>query len=177
MDSSGGRQATTTREVRRSTLITKRTLNRKVLKTHELLQVSQRDFAGWAVALLGNHDLDGSFVLAGFIHFRTVQKHDRVRILLDAAALAQVGQARLVVLAVFRGAIDLGQRQDGDLQLTRQVLQAARDGGDLLLPAVAAVVRLNQLQVVDDHGPNLVPQLQTAGVGGDAEHVERRRIV
>jgi hypothetical protein len=57
---------------------------RKVLEAHELLEEGQGDFAGGAVALLGDDDLDGAFVLAGFVHFRAVQEHDGVGVLLEA---------------------------------------------------------------------------------------------
>ena len=81
-----------------------------------------------------------------------------VGVLLDRARFAQVGQPRPVVLPVFRRAIDLGQRHHRDLQLAGQELEPARDLRHLLLPAVAAVVRIDELQVVDDHEPDVVPR-------------------
>ena len=49
--------------------------------------------------------------------------------------------------------------------------------GHLFLPAVAAIVRLDELQVIDDDQPDLVPQLEPAGVGGDPQHALAGRIV
>src|SRR5207249_858933 len=116
---------------------------------HELLQERQRDLAGGAVALLGDDQLDGAFVLPGLVHFRAVQEDDGVGVLFEAAAFAEVGEARLAALAVLGAAVELGQCDDGDLQFAGEELEPAGDSSDLLLPALFAVVRLDELQIVD----------------------------
>src|SRR5579884_390173 len=82
-----------------------------------------------------------------------------------------------MVLAVLRGAVNLGQGDNGNLQLLGQRLEPAANLGDLLLTRIAAVVRLDQLQIIDDDELDAVAQLQAAGIGGDAQHALHRRII
>ena len=72
-----------------------------------------------------------------------------VGVLLDRARFAKVGESRLVVLAVLGGAVHLRERDHRDLQFAGEELQPPADLGDLFLPRVAAVLRLDELQVVD----------------------------
>src|SRR5260370_20112849 len=92
----------------------------KILEAHELLEEGEGNIAGGAVALLGDMNFQNAFVLARLVHFRPVQEHDRVGVLLDGAGLAKVGQSRLVIGAVFGAAVDLSQGHDGNLQLAGQ---------------------------------------------------------
>ena len=86
-----------------------------------------------------------------------VDEGDHVGILLDGAGLAQIAEhGALVVAAALAGAGELRERDDGDVQLLGQGLEAAGDGGDLL-GAVLVVLACrrraggrHQLQVVDD---------------------------
>ena len=64
-----------------------------------------------------------------------VNEAHHVRVLLDGARLAEVGQLRSAVLAapLLRRARQLRQRQDWNAQLLGEGLERARDVGDLLL--------------------------------------------
>ena len=62
-------------------------------------------------------DFDNAFMLARLVELRAVQEQDGVGILLDGARFAQVAEAGTVVLAVFRATVDLGQGDNGYLQL------------------------------------------------------------
>ena len=78
-----------------------------------------------------------------------VDEHHHVGVLLDGARFAQMAELRLVVARRFDLPIELGQAQHRHVQLAGQALQPPRDLGDLLLPRVARVVGLDELQVVD----------------------------
>src|SRR5262249_31326315 len=117
-------------------------LYREVLETHELLEVGEIDLSGRTVALFGDDDLNRSLALPGLVHFRPMQQHDGVRVLLDGSRFAQVRQSRLMVLPILGRPIDLGQGNQRHLQLSRQELESSRYSGHLLLAILAAVVRL-----------------------------------
>ena len=87
-----------------------------------------------------------SFVLVVLF---AVNEHHDVGVLLDGARFAQVAELRPVVARGFDLAIELRQAQHRHVQLAGQPFQAARDAGDLLLPRIARVVGLDELQVVD----------------------------
>src|SRR5437588_233546 len=78
-----------------------------------------------------------------------------VGILLDGAALAEVGHAGAAILAALDGAVELRQGDDGHLQLSGQRLEPPADLGDLLLAAVARILRLDELDVVEDDEADL----------------------
>src|SRR5262249_41770489 len=82
-----------------------------------------------------------------------------------------------MLLAVLRGAIHLGQGDNRNLQLPRQVLQSPGEPGHLLLTAVAAVVWLDELQIIHEHYLDAMPELQAARVGSDAQHPLARGVV
>ena len=126
-----------------------------VFEAREFVQPGELDVAGGAVALLADQEVGLAFhALAVFfvrlIELFAVDEHHDVGVLLDRARLAQVAELRLVVARGFDLAIELGEAEHGHVQLAGQALQAARDAGDLLLPRIARVVGLDQLQVVDD---------------------------
>src|SRR3954447_10888642 len=118
-----------------------------------------------------------------------VDEHDEVGVLLDLAGLAQVGEHRALVGAGLDAAGELGERDDRDLELAREDLQAARDLADGLHAVVGARVGAQQLQVVDDDHPQaavlghrllvqparLGADLEDADVGGVVD--EQRRLV
>ena len=133
-----------------------------------LLDVGERDFAGRAVALFRDDDFDDALVLTRLVAVGAVQHQDGVGVLLYGTTFPEIRQPRPVVLPVLRGAIHLGQRDHRDLEFARQELEAAADLGDLLLARIAAVVRLDELKVVDDDELDVVLSLQPAGVRGDA---------
>src|SRR5690606_22632701 len=81
-----------------------------------------------------------------------INEHDDVGVLLDRAGLAQVGELRPLVLALFDGARELRQRQDRNIEFLRDGLEAAGDLRDLLYAVLdAAAARTpHELQIVDD---------------------------
>src|SRR5579863_1374087 len=96
----------------------------EVLETHELLDIHERNLAGRAVALLAHDHLYHAFLLARLVVLGPVQQKYRIGILLDGAGFAQVGQARAMVLAIFRTAVNLGESDDRNLELTREKLES-----------------------------------------------------
>ena len=83
-----------------------------------------------------------------------MDEHDDVRVLLDGAGLAQVGQLRPLADALLDRSGELREREHGDVELLREDLQPSADLRDLDLPVLAAaVLRLHQLQVVHDDEP------------------------
>src|SRR5262245_47232457 len=142
----------------------------KVLEAHELFEVGQGDLAGRTVTLLGDEDFQGAFVLAGFVELGTMQEHDSVGVLLNGSRFAKIGEARLVVLPIFQTTIELSQRDDRYFQLAGKEFQSPRNLGHLLLPVVTTVVRIDQLQVVNENDADPMAQFQPAGIGSDAQH-------
>jgi hypothetical protein len=62
-----------------------------------------------------------------------VDEGDDVGVLLDGAGFAEVGEDRLAVAAaLLGGAGELGEGDDGNLQLLGEGFEAARDGRDFL---------------------------------------------
>src|ERR1700724_4555580 len=129
----------------------------------------QLDSAGWAMALLADDDFglavhqrhvelpffvfrrsDPRF-LVGEVIFLAVHEHHHVGVLLDRAGFTQVGQLRAFVVAALDLARQLRQRDDGDVELLGQRLQAGGDFGDFLHAViVAALARaLQKLDIVD----------------------------
>ena len=84
----------------------------------------------------------------------------------------------MLSFARFGLAIELRQAQHRHLQLAGQALQPAGDLGDLLLPRVLGIVRLDELQVVDHDQPQrALPPLEPPGRGGDFGHRAAGRVV
>ena len=85
-------------------------------------------------------------------HVLAVDEEHQIGVLLDAAGLAQVRQARLP-FALLDLAVELRDGDDRDLEILGQRLEAPRDVGDLLLAVVVAADRgaaARELEVVDD---------------------------
>jgi hypothetical protein len=106
-----------------------------------------------------------------------MQEHDGIGILLDGTAFTQVRQSGLVILPILGGTVDLRQSDYGQLQLARQEFEPPRNGRHLFLPALAAIIRLDELQIINENGFDLMPFFEPAGVGGNAEHALARRII
>ena len=70
----------------------------------------------------------------------------------------------LLLLDDFHLPIELGQAEHRHLHFAGQPLQPPGDLRHLLLPRIAGIVGLDQLQVVDDDQPQIVAPLQPAGV-------------
>src|SRR5262249_45919676 len=110
-----------------------------ILETHVFLAIRQGDIAGRPIALLGDDHFRDALDLAPAVHARAMQHEDRVGVLLDRAALAQVGESGAMVLSILGRSIDLGERHDRDPQFAREELQPAGNVRDLLLPAIPLV--------------------------------------
>ena len=82
-----------------------------------------------------------------------------------------------MILAVFRAAVDLSQSHDRNFEFAGQELQPTGKLSHLLLSAITAIIRLDELQVIDEHHANLVTQFQTAGIGCDTQHALTGRVV
>ena len=88
-------------------------------------------------------------LVVGVVVFGAVEQQDDVGVLLDGARLAEVGHAGAAVLAVLDGPVELREGDDRDLQLAGERLEPAADLGDLLLAAVARLLAVDELDVVD----------------------------
>ena len=130
-----------------------------------------------AVAVLGDDDLGDAGLVVGVVVLGPVEQEDHVGVLLDGARLAEVGHPRAAVLAVLDGPVELREGDHRDVQLAGQRLEPAADLGDLLLAAVARVLGVDELDVVDHDQAEVLPQLEPAGHGRDLEHVPRGGVV
>src|ERR1700674_5446786 len=72
-----------------------------------------------------------SIVAFGMIDLVAIQAEHRVGGVFQVTRLAQVGELRSLVDARGTVAIELHQRQDGDAELTRNILQPTRRGADI----------------------------------------------
>src|ERR1019366_3241552 len=77
-----------------------------------------------------------------------VQEDHHVRVVFDRTGFSQVGQfwaARNVAYA-----LELREGNDWNLEIDRNILQSARQVGNLVRPVFEAADRSHQLQVIDD---------------------------
>src|SRR5215472_15351157 len=123
--------------------------------------------AGGAVALLGDDQLGLGALFVGdisLIEIRAVDEQDDVRVLLDGARFAEVGELRLALLAFWR-ASQLAENEHGNLQFLRQRLQRARNTGDFFLAVGGAAIqrRNDELNVIHDDERKPSIALQPAG--------------
>src|SRR3954471_8946037 len=136
-----------------------------------------------AVAVLGDDEVGLARAVGVLVVVLVaVDEHDEVGVLLDLAGLAQVGEHRALVGARLDAARQLRQRDDGDLELAREDLQAAGDLADRLHAVVGARVGAQQLEVVDDdHAQAAVLAhrllVQAPRLGPDLEDADVRRVV
>ena len=131
------------------------------------------EIAGRPVALLGDDHVGDPLALGvALVQLFAVEHDDDVGVLLERARVAQVGQLRLslIPLALFGLSGKLRQRDDRDLQLLGQELQAARDLRDLLRAVVETAVARHQLEVIhEDQVEPLLP-LQALRLGAHHGH-------
>src|SRR3954471_14422863 len=143
----------------------------------------ERHVAEAAVAVLGDDEVGLARAVGVLVVVLVaVDEHDEVGVLLDLAGLAQVGEHRALVGARLDAARQLRQRDDGDLELAREDLQAAGDLADRLHAVVGARVGAQQLEVVDDdHAQAAVLAhrllVQAPRLGPDLEDADVRRVV
>src|SRR5918998_5968812 len=105
-----------------------------------LLQPCELDLARRPVAVLAHDDLGYALVVGvGVIVLVAVQKHHHVRVLLDGARVAEVREHRALVVAGLDGAGELRYREDGDVEVAGEYLEAAADLRDLLLAVLLTV--------------------------------------
>ena len=131
------------------------------------------------MAVLG-HDALGDVLLRCIliIVVLAVEEHDLVRVLLDGAGFAQIGQQRALVLAALVRTGQLRQAKHGHVQLLGHDLQRAGDvRNDLLavFTAVAAAARADhELEIVDDDKAEII---KAAALGVHLRNGQRRIVV
>ena len=82
------------------------------------------DRAGFAVPVFGNDDFrDVLFFGVGVIIVVAVDEHDRIRVLLDGAGLAEVRKHRALVGSRLVGTRQLAQAHNRNVQLLRHDLE------------------------------------------------------
>src|SRR5258706_8357118 len=109
-----------------------------VLEPHVPGEEGEVDDPRGPVAVLGDDELRVPLhlllaLLVVLVVLRAVEEEDEVGVLLDGPRLAEVAHHGPVVGALLDPAVQLGDGDDGDLELPGELLQAAADEGDLLL--------------------------------------------
>src|ERR1035437_245812 len=99
------------------------------------------------VAVLGDVDDHDAF---GVLVARLVDEDHEVGVLFDRARLAQVGELGLLFGTRLDFAVELGDSEHRHVELAGELLERARDVGDLLLAVVGPPVAHHELQIVDD---------------------------
>ena len=126
----------------------------------ELRPPLQLDRPGLAVTVFRNNALGNVLVLrVGIVIFVSVEEHDGVRILLDSAGFAKIGQHRPLVGTRFVGTGQLAKTDDRHIQLLCHDLERTGDVTDDRYAVVAGFAGRgcgHQLQIVDQHQPQIV---------------------
>src|SRR5688572_30456316 len=120
-----------------------------------------------------------AFIRRTLVVLGTEEKHHDVRILLDGSRFAEVRELWTPVLpgTLFRRARELGQRDHRNAELAGERLERAGDVADLLLAVLRVRRTGDELQVVDDHHPDLVLDLEPSGARTNVERGEARAVV
>jgi hypothetical protein len=134
---------------------------------------SQLDFVRRAVPLLGDDDLGDALLfdvllplVFRHVHLLAVDEDDHVGVLLDGPGFAEVGQLRPRFAPAFLGrSTELGDADDGDLELFGQLFERAGDEGHLLVAVLESGPRPHELDVVDEDDVQALFHLQAAGLG------------
>src|SRR6266571_2293109 len=159
---------------------------RVVVEAGVFLFEVQLDRPGGTVALLADDHLGlpldavaGLGVAGAVVELLPVDEAHDVRVLLDGARLAQVGELGAAVLAaaLLRRPRQLRDRHHGHVQLLGEPLQGAGDVGDLLLAVLDVARPRHELQVVDDDERDVVLGLEAPRLGPHRERRERRGVV
>src|SRR5829696_2053373 len=143
------------------------------------LEEDELEGAGRARAVLGHVHLGRALVDAvAVVELVAVQEHHHVGVLLEAAALPQVGQHRALVGPLLQVPGQLRQRHHRALQLAGEDLEAPADLRHLHLAVLGLGAAGHQLEVVDGHEAD-VPEvgLEAARLGPDVEHRGHRVVV
>ena len=91
-----------------------------------------------------------------------VQQHHDVCVLLDRAGLAQVAHHRALVRALLGTTVELGERDDRDVELLGEQLDLPGELRDLDLAGLDLLAAGHQLEVVDHDQPQVVALLEPA---------------
>src|SRR5262249_41549734 len=97
-----------------------------------------------------------------------------VGVLLQFATVPEVAQQWLVTAADLQGAVELCQRDDGNIQIPREPLEPPADCADLLVPGDMPVLGVDQLQVVDEDAAQPVPLSPSRGRRYSQNRLPRR---
>src|SRR6476620_9188021 len=146
-------------------------LRQQVHELGKLAAEDELDPVDRAVAVLGDDELrDARFLgLLRVVVLVAVDEHDEVRVLLDGAGLAQVGEDRALVGARLDAAVELAQRDDRHVDLARGQLEPAAHLADLLDAAFDPLVGVHELEVVDDDQAEVLLGGEPARLGPDLE--------
>ena len=110
-----------------------------------------------AVALLRADLLREPAILVGrLVVLGPVEEEHDIGVLLDRSRLTQVRELRTLVVPELDRARELRERDDGHVELAREVLERSRDLTDLLLTALG-LGRGHELEVVDDDQVEAAP--------------------
>ncbi len=137
----------------------------------------------WTAAISNCHlvysSAPGARLLVAQIIFFAKHEHHDVGVLLDRTGFAQVGKLRTLVVTVFDLPRQLGQRQDGHVELLGECLEAGRDLGHFLHAAFhgAPGRALQKLNVIDDEEIEPLLPLQTTRAGGELRDGEPSGLV
>ncbi|MPL98525.1 hypothetical protein SDC9_44731 [bioreactor metagenome] len=127
----------------------------------------ERDFPGGAVPVLGQVD-EGPVVVflprgTCLVIAGPVEQHDRVGVLLDSAAVPQVGKLRLLLRPLLHRPGELGQGDDGNFEFPGHSLQSPGNFRHFLLLVLDPPRGVHELEVVHHHQSQvLVPGLEAA---------------
>src|SRR3989442_647511 len=157
---------------RRSKLVT----GRERLEARVLLLEHELDLAGWAVPMLADQEVHRARVLIRR-RFLLGEKHDQVGVLFERPRLPEVGQSRRSIPSRLGGTGQLGQREDGEVEILGQGLERPRYFRDLLLAVLAPETPLHELEIVDDHQFEAVLVLEPARLRAHLEDREVGRVV
>src|SRR5215207_11342517 len=133
----------------------------EVGKTAVVQLVSNSDCTGWAISMLCQNEVRfaGSWVIS-LKCIGPVQEYYHIRVLFNAARLTKISEHRPLVRALLRAPVELADRHDRDLELLGQELDLSGKLADLLLTGFHLAAGGHQLQVIENHQPEVVALLQ-----------------
>ena len=105
-----------------------------------------------------------------------VDEHHNIGILLNRTGFTEVAQTGSLVLTGFDSTVQLGQRDDRNMELSRKALKRPRDHGDLLLTVLLARP-VHQLEVVDHDQVKAWLAAKTPALRPDLGNSETRRVI
>ncbi len=146
--------------------------NRPVAKLGEAALKLEFHRVRRTIALLGDNQL-GHILVFGLsvVHHIAVNEADDVGILLDRSRLPQIGQhGPFVFFATLGTSIQLGERQNRNIQFLGETLETPADFGNFLLPAPRPTITVGQLQIIDHHQVETVFGTQATTFRTNFEH-------